>query len=116
MKFAICNAKGHMLEEIDLDVLSIYALKEVYNIPDNVDKTVSFRAFDTENNAGRYYSAIFNFHLQANLLLVFSYNSFDENKVTVSYTFFNPNNICAVTPLTIEEVKDVIRMSNKEES
>lgn len=116
MKFAICNAKGYMLEEIDLDVLSVYALKEAYNIPDNVDKTISFRAFDTESCAGRYYSAVFNFHLQANLLLVFSYNSFDENKVTVSYTFFNPNDICAVTPLTIEEVKEVIRLSNKEEA
>lgn len=115
MKFAICNAKGRMLDEIDLDFLTDYALMEAYNIPDNVDKTVSFRAFDTESCAGRYYSAVFNFHLQTNLLLVFSYNSFAENRIVVSYSFFNPNDICVVTPLTIEEVKEVIRLSNKEE-
>lgn len=115
MKFTICNAKGRMLEEIDLDVLSVYALKEAYNIPDNVDKTVSFRAFDTESCAGRYYSACFNFPLQNNLLIEFSFNSFKENKITVSYSFINADDICVVTPLTIEEVKEVIRLSNKEE-
>lgn len=114
MKFAICNAKGYMLEEIDLDVLSVYALKEAYNIPDNVYEAVNFIAFDSESGR-RYYSTDFTFHLQNNLLMVFSLNSFDENKVTVSYSFVNAGDISVVMPLTIEEVKDVIRMSNKEE-
>lgn len=115
MKFAICNAKGYILEEIDLDVLSDYALMEAYNIPINVYKAVNFMAFDSESCKGRYYSTYFVFHLQDNLLMGFSFNSFDENKLTVSYSFVNAGDIKQITPLTIEEVKDVIRMSNKEE-
>lgn len=115
MKFAICNEKGRMLDEIDLDVLSDYALMEAYNIPVNVHKTVNFIAFDSESGR-RYYSAYFTFHLQNNLLMGFSFDSFNENKVTVSYSFVNAGDISVVMPLTIEEVKEVIRMSNKEES
>lgn len=115
MKFAICNVKGYILEEIDLDVLSDYALMEAYNIPINVYKAVNFMAFDSESGR-RYYSTYFVFHLQDNLLLGFSFNSFDENKLTVSYSFINAGDINQVTPLTIEEVKDVIRMSNAEEA
>lgn len=114
MKFAICNAKNRVLDEIDLDVLSDYALMEAYNIPINVYKAVNFITFDSESGR-RYYSVQFTFHLQDNLLMVFSFNSFDENKLIVSYSFVNAGDISVVMPLTIEEVKDVIRMSNKEE-
>lgn len=114
MKFAICNAKGRTLEEIDLDILNEYALVEAYNIPDNVHKTINFMTFDSESGR-RYYSVYFTFHLQNNLLMGFSFNSFDENKLIVSYSFVNAGDISTVMPLTIEEVKEVIRMSNKEE-
>lgn len=114
MKFAICNVKDKVLEEIDLDVLNAYTLGDTYNIPDSVYRTVNFITFDSESGR-RYYSAYFHFHLQTNLLLGFSFNSFDENKLIVSYSFVNAGDIKQITPLTIEEVKDVIRMSNKEE-
>lgn len=116
MKFTICNVKGKVLDEIDLDILNDWALAEAYNMPDNVYKAVNFMAFDSESRKGRYYSTYFVFHLQDNLLMGFSFNSFDENKLTVSYSFVNAGDIKQITPLTIEEVKDVIRMSNKEES
>lgn len=116
MKFTVCNVKNQALEEIDLDVLNAYTLGDAYSIPDSVYRTVNFMAFDTESQKGRYYSAYFHFHLQTNLVLGFSFNSFEGNKLTISYHFINGSNFKQVTPLTIEEVKDVIRMSNKEEA
>lgn len=116
MEFVICNVKGKELDKINLDVLNAYTLGDAYNVSTTVRRTSDFMAFDTESQKGRYYSAYFHFHLQTNLVLGFSFNSFEGNKLTISYHFINGSNFKQVTPLTIEEVKDVIRMSNAEEA